>query len=313
MSTFFNFAIKSEYARIAELGDKLGEIEKLIDWEQFRPIIGDLYSNKTDKGGRPNLDEILMIKMLILQQWHGLSDPELERQANDRISFRQFLGLPEKIPDRSTIWLFRERMSESGTDTAIWNELQRQLDAKGLTIKQGMIQDATFIQSDPGHASSDTPRGGEAKTRRSKDGTWTKKGGKSYFGYKLHAIMDRDYDLIRRITTTTASVHDSQVDLSETGEVVYRDRGYQGAKCKGYNATMKRGARNHPIGIRDKLRNERITRKRSKGERPFAVIKTVFRSGTMRVTELGRARVKNTFSAFCYNLHQLMTIQKQRA
>ena len=114
--------------------------------------------------------------------------------------------------------------------------------------------------------------------------------------------MDRDYDLIQRISTTTASVHDSQVDLSETGEVVYRDRGYQGAKCKGYNATMKRGARNHPVGIRDKHRNERITRKRSKGERPFAVIKTVFKSGTVRVTELCRARVKNTFTAFCYNL-----------
>ncbi len=313
MSTFTNFAIKSEYERIAELGDKLGEIEKLINWERFRPILGELYSNKTDKGGRPNLDEILMIKMLVLQQWHGLSDPELERQANDRISFRQFLGFPDKIPDRSTIWLFRERLSKSGKDTAIWNELQRQLDVKGLTIKEGMIQDATFIHSDPGHASIDTPRGGEAKTRRSKDGTWTKKGGKSHFGYKLHAIMDRDYDLIRRISTTTASVHDSQVDLSETGEVVYRDRGYQGAECKGYNATMKRGARNHPIGIRDKLRNERITRKRSKGERPFAVIKTVFKSGTVRVTELCRARVKNTFTAFCYNLYQMRTIEKQRA
>ncbi len=76
---------------------------------------------------------------------------------------------------------------------------------------------------------------------------------------------------------------------------------------------MKRGAKDHPIGIRDKLRNERITRKRSKGERPFAVMKTVFQSGTMKVTELGRARVKNTFTAFCYNLSQLRKIQKQRA
>ncbi len=253
-----------------------------------------------------------MIKRLILQQWHGLSDPEPERQANDRISFRQFLGLPDKIPDRSTIWLFRERISESGKDSAIWDELQRQLDAKGLTIKEGMIQDAPFIHADPGHASSDTPRGGEAKTRRSKDGTWTKKGGKSHFGYKLHAILDRGYDLIRKITTTTASVHNSQVDLSEEGGVVYRDRGYQGAKCKGYNATMKRGARNHPIGIRDKLRNKRISWKRSKGERPFAVMKTVFQPVMVKVTDLDRVRVKNMFSAFCYNLYQMRTIQKHR-
>ena len=73
---------------------------------------------------------------------------------------------------------------------------------------------------------SDTPRGSEAKTRRSKDGTWTKKGGKSPFEYKFHAIMDRDYDLIRKISTTTASVHDSRGDLSEEGAVVHRDRAY---------------------------------------------------------------------------------------
>lgn len=311
MSTFINFAIKGEYGRIAELGDRLGEVEKMIDWEKFRPIIKELYINNTEMGGRPNLDEVLMIKMMVLQQWHGLSDPELERQANDRISFRQFLGYPEKIPDRSTIWLFRERLSKSGKDSLIWDELQRQLDLKGLTIKKGMIQDATFIRSDPGHETVDTPRGKEAKTRRNKDGTWTKKGGKSHFGYKLHAILDRNYDLIRRICTTTASVHDSQIDLSGEGEIVYRDRGYQGAECKGYNATMKRGARSHPIDIRDKIRNNRISRKRSKGERPFAVIKTVFGSGYLRVTELKRVRVKNMFAAFCFNLYQLKTISKR--
>jgi len=313
MSTFSNFTFKREYEHIAELGDRLGDVEKLVDWELFRPLLRGLYTNKEGKGGRPNIDEIVMIKMLVLQQWHGLSDPELERQVNDRLSFRKFLGFPDKIPDRSTIWLFRERLAKTGKDEVIWNELQRQLDEKGLKIRKGMIQDATFIHSDPGHASADTPRGDDAKTRRSRDGTWTKKGGKSHFGYKLHVIVDRDHDLIRRISTTTASLHDSQIDLSKEGEVVYRDRGYQGASCKGFDATMKRGARNHPICIMDKLRNLRISRKRSKGERPFAVIKSVFKSGTVRVTELSRVRVKNMFSALCYNLYQLRTIEKRVA
>ncbi|MBP2134447.1 IS5 family transposase [Methanomicrobium sp. W14] len=93
------------------------------------------------------------------------------------------------------------------------------MDLKGLTIRKGMIQDATFIHSNPGHKKVNTPRGKEAKTKRSKDGTWTKKGEKSHFGYKLHAILGRDYDLIRRIYTTTASVHDSQIDLSREGEI----------------------------------------------------------------------------------------------
>lgn len=97
-----------------------------------------------------------MIKLLILQQWYGLSDPQFEREAYDRLSFRHFLGYPEKIPDNSTIWLFRERLATSGKDEIIWNEIQRQIDQKGLTIRRGMIQDASFITSDPGHAPSDT-------------------------------------------------------------------------------------------------------------------------------------------------------------
>ena len=71
--------------------------------------------------------------------------------------------------------------------------MQSQLDGLGLQIKQGMIQDATFIHSDSGHAKADKPRGDEAITRRSRDGPWTKKGDKSHFGYKLHNIIDRNY------------------------------------------------------------------------------------------------------------------------
>jgi len=37
--------------------------------------------------------------MLVLQQWYGLSDPELERQVADRLSFQRFLGFPETLPD----------------------------------------------------------------------------------------------------------------------------------------------------------------------------------------------------------------------
>lgn len=111
------------------------------------------------------------------------------------------------------------------------------------------MQDATFITTDLGHAKVDKPRDEEAKTRRSKDGSWTKKGSKSYFGYKFHSKVDTDLGLIRDLETTTASVHDSQIDLSKAGEVVYRDRGYQGVESKGYSATMRRGARDHPLGF----------------------------------------------------------------
>jgi len=102
--------MSKQYARVQELGDKLAEIDPLVYWEVFRSIIREIYDNRTERGDRPNNDEIVMVKMLILQSWYGLSDPELERQANDRISFHKFLRFPERIPDRSTVWAFRERL-----------------------------------------------------------------------------------------------------------------------------------------------------------------------------------------------------------
>tara|TARA_B100002003_G_scaffold163584_1_gene151820 strand:+ start:356 stop:955 length:600 start_codon:yes stop_codon:yes gene_type:complete len=171
-------------------------------------------------------------KMLALQQWYGLSDPELERQVADRLSFRRFLGFPKTLPDY-TVWQFRERLAESGRDRAIWKELQRQLDEKGLKVKKGVVQDASFITSDPGHARADKPRGEMARTRRSRDGDWSKKGDKFSLGFKLHAKPDVDRGLIRDLETTTASVHDSQVDLSRKGEVVYLDKAYLGVEIRG--------------------------------------------------------------------------------
>ena len=311
METLTDFALKEKYERIAKLGDKLAEIDALIDWEAFRPIIKDMFDNQSEKGGRPNIDEVVMIKMLVLQAWHGLSDPELERQVADRLSFQKFLGFPKVIPDYSTVWYFRERLAKTGKDKEVWKMLQLQLDVLGLKVKKGVFQDASFITADPGHAKADEPRGKDAKTRRSKDGSWTKKGKKSYFGYKHHLKSDMDYGLIRAVETTTASVHDSTVDLSEPGEVVYRDRAYSGVPSRGYSATMKRAARGHPIGIREKLRNKRISRKRAPVERSFAVIKNVFDSGHVRVTTVARVGVKMLFASFGFDLYQLRTLQRQ--
>ena len=134
MHTLTDFTLREEYRKVKKLGDRLAEVDSLINWEEFRPIIGNMYKNNTEKGGRPNIDEIVMFKLLVLQQWHGLSDPELERQVTDRISFRKFIGFPKSVPDFSTVWSFRERLARTGKDCELWKELQRQLDNRGLKV-----------------------------------------------------------------------------------------------------------------------------------------------------------------------------------
>jgi len=307
MRTLIDFSILQEYnEKVLPRGDKLSALAALVDWNAFLPIENSLYKNKSEKGGRPNINIIIMIKLLILQQLYGLSDPQLELQVADRISFRVFLGTTEVIPDYSTVWLFRERLKESDKYEAIWEEFLNQLRAKGYNVKKGVIQDATFITSDPGHAKSDVPRGEEAKTRRSKDGEWSKKGNKSYFGYKGHIKTDIENNFIWKVETTAANVHDSQVDLASEREVRYGDKGYHGAKTKGYDASMKRAVRGHPLSIFDELRNRRISSKRSPIERCFSVIKIVFKSGHVMVTTVERAAIKMTFNAIGYNLFNLL-------
>ena len=110
----------------------------------------DLYENGTEKGGRPNYDPVLMVKILLLQQWYNLSDPQIEREIRDRISFLNFLGCPEKLPDRNTIWYFRERLSKTGKDRLVFSEIRDQIMAKRIRIKKGNMQDASFIEADKG-------------------------------------------------------------------------------------------------------------------------------------------------------------------
>lgn len=100
------------------------------------------------------------------------------------------------------MWLFRERLIKSGKLEAVWGEFLNQLRAKGYVVKKGVIQDATFITSDPGYARSDVPRGKEAKTRRSRDGEWAIK-------------TDTENNFIWEVETTVANIHDSKIDFGE--------------------------------------------------------------------------------------------------
>ena len=302
MDSFKSYLLRQAYKEVERLGDRLAEVEPLIDWEVFRPIIQGLYNNQGPSGGRPNIDEVVMVKMLVLQAWYGLSDPELERQASDRLSFRRFLGYPESIPDQTTVWSLRERLAETGRDRLLWAELQRQLDLKGFRVRKGVSQDASFISADPGGSG---PRGGEAETRRSRDGDWAKRKTGSVYGYKLHVKADNIHGLVRSLDVTAASVHDSRVDLSLPGEAVYRDKGYFGVRPRGFDATMRRASRGHPLSIWDRMRNARISRRRAPVERVFAVLKRVFGGGHVLVTTVARVRVRLVFCLMCFNLVRL--------
>ncbi|OGG95533.1 MAG: hypothetical protein A2527_06790 [Candidatus Lambdaproteobacteria bacterium RIFOXYD2_FULL_50_16] len=67
------------------------------------------------KGGYPPL---LRVKVLMLQRWYHLSDPQTEEALFDRISFMKFIGLSltsAKL-DSTTICRFRNALSAKELD-----------------------------------------------------------------------------------------------------------------------------------------------------------------------------------------------------
>ena len=56
------YGLHQAYNRLARLGDPLAQANSLIDWEGFRPIEEEIYDNKTERCGHPNIDFVLIIK-----------------------------------------------------------------------------------------------------------------------------------------------------------------------------------------------------------------------------------------------------------
>ena len=210
-----------------------------------------------------------------------------EMQCKDRLTFQNFLGYPEMVPDARTVWLFRERLAQTGKEKEFWELFNSQLKGLDLKVKDGEskdvvfmkvgekeveaskgnthLQDSTMLESDPGapivsdiirrkeneakkesekskdesksssgksapkttsisisydELKKSKERGDDAHTRRSADGTWTKKRNESFFGYKLHTKVEARTGLIEDYQVTTASLHDNQIDLSRPGEPI---------------------------------------------------------------------------------------------
>ena len=73
----------------------------------------------------------------------------------------------------------------------------------------------------------------------------------------MHTFVNKEFILIREVGTSTASLHDNQIDLSAPGQTILRDKGYFGVKPNASrDKTMHRASRNHPLSCKEKRRNK---------------------------------------------------------
>ena len=102
LDAFHSYLLRKLYEKTSRNGDRLAEAEKQLDWEAFRPIIKPMYTNDTPRGGRPNTDEVVMMKLLVLQAWYGLFSPSQSGQVNPCIPRRRLSS--RRTPSGSPPW-----------------------------------------------------------------------------------------------------------------------------------------------------------------------------------------------------------------
>lgn len=286
-------------------------IKSKIDWvELLKPIEKIISKQKENNSpaGRRTIDLLIIVKCFILQSIYNLSDPRLEEEIADRRSFQIFLDLNslDSIPDETTICRYREMFARLGLDKELFYQFNKQLKSLNLIVGKGTIVDATIKQAQA------TPG-----SKRDKDADFTKKRGKTYYGYKGHIAMDEDSEVIKAVEFTKASLHDSNafdqlVDYTE--EAIFADKGYANKSRRKelerrniFDGILLKGYRNKSLSQSEIRLNKLLSIVRNKVERPFAYMKRILNYQRCSYYDLRRNRFEFIMAALVYNIRKLIT------
>lgn len=314
----------------------LSKVASLIDWAAVEAALAPLARSRL---GAPGYPVMLMLKVLLLQQWYALSDPAIEDALSDRLSLRRFVGLAldAAVPDHSTISRFRTSLVELDLTGPVFDEVLRQIEARGLLLREGTMIDATLVEAavkrpkppklddaaEPAPVAAAGAARAPSKLVNSKvdpDARWAKKGGKRTFGYKGHVGVDRRSGIIRKRLLTDAAVADTTAgDALVCGDeaAVYADAAYDtharraGLKARrAKDRIAHRPNKHHRLTLWQQRRNQGIGRRRSGVERVFATAKRLM--GWCRARYIGLARNAGHFDLICtaMNVRRLATLAR---
>lgn len=332
-----------------EAKDPLLMLAALVPWETFR---SKLKTALTDHGlrtpvaerksaaGRKPWDEVVIFKALVVQALYNLSDEQMEYQLRDRLSFMRFLGLglEDRVPDATTLWLYREALAQAGMVEQLFAEFDGYLRGQGYLAMGGQIIDASIVAAPKQRNSreenaqikaGETPASFTAKPaklrQKDRDARWTKKHGRSYYGYKNHVSIDRRHKLVRRYTVSDAARHDSQeldalLDPDNTASDVWADSAYRSAEAeanlaeRGYKSRIhRRPARNRPLSAREQHGNTTRSRVRARVEHVFADQASAMRGKLVRSIGVVRAKAKIGMQNLVYNMRRFVHLERATA
>jgi IS5 family transposase len=306
-------ALVSGYGKV---GGFLDRIERAFDWPAFEALLSPIHASAR---GAPGWPPLVMLKIVLLQQWHTLSDPAAEEAVRDRLSFRRFCGLPLEMetPDHASIWRFRQTIDKLGLSAALLAETNRQLDALGLVVKRGTLVDATLIA-----ASVRRPYQGGGVNPRDPDARFSRKRDKTYFGYKAHLAVDEGSGLVRQAEMTSANVHDSRLGealIQGDEQGYFADRAYDSQARR--ETLERRGLVDgiawkvkhprYPLEAWQRLFNLWSSSIRSSVERAHATMKRWCGMGRVRYLGLARNACHLRFVVAAMNMKRALVLMEK--
>lgn len=257
----------------------LTQMDGLLPWRELeRPIIR-FYAKSLR--GRKAFPLSVMLRIHCMQLFYNLSDPAMEDSLYEIESMRRFSGITiDTVPDETTILNFRHLLEGHNLGENLFGEINRYLEQKGLSFKEGTIMDATIIAAPTSTKNKDGQRDPEMHQ--------TKKGNEWHFGMKMHIGVDDVFGMIHSITTTAANVHDIIVSaglLHGEEKRVTGDAGYLGIDKRDEHKdrevdwliNQRPGKRKHMEKSSEEYQEEKKkSRLRAKVEHSFATIKRQF-------------------------------------
>lgn len=309
------------------LENKFVKLNKLLDFNKFRELLKGIHLQDSSNKGRPSYDSLMMFKLLLLGQWHSLSDRELANSLSVRLDFLYFTGFvpTSKLPDYSTINKFRNLLIEKNKLDNLLKLLNKQLSSLGLNINnsKGAIIDATLVESAgrPNKYLDNPPNdrqelcGAKLDTCYGKDidAKWIKKGRKSHYGYKVFVSVDDEHGFIQNVHTESAEVYEAhrlpKVLEGVDSKMVLADKAYDTRDNKAFlkqqnikNRILTKAKRNKPLTKRQKLRNILISKVRYKVERCFGTLKRKFHFDRASYFSTKKVQAQAILKACCFNM-----------
>lgn len=307
------------------------KLHELLDWAEIAHKLKGLYKREVTQGGGPEpYAPLSMFKLMLLGQWHGLSDTQLEHALKVRLDFMVFTGFEPSdgsFPDATTICRFRNRLVSAKLDQVLLRRVNVQLEGKGLKVagSRGAIIDATIIESaarPSQHIEVDDDGQAGVVDSADDEARWVKKGKDAFFGYRGYSAVETEDGYVEHVEVHPANqaevnklpaIVEALIEQGVTPSGVLADKGYASAANREYltskgigDLIQFKGSRGKPVHPLQTQMNKAISTLRYKVEQGFGTMKRRFHLSRARYFGAAKTQAQMAWAALGVNLLKAM-------